>query len=116
MDLGSIAMEKGLLYETIVKTVNDDQTPNAAPIGIICKNKNEVAAYLHHGFKTVRNIKRNHRFIVNILKDLMVFVESTLGNLSDNYFEQYMNSFHIKDSCQLSEGLPSRRSRIFGRT
>ena len=44
-------MEKGLLYETIVTTVNDDQTPNAAPIGIICKNVNEVVAYLHHGLK-----------------------------------------------------------------
>ncbi len=98
MDLGSIGMEKGLLYETIVTTVNDDHTPNAAPIGIICKNNKEIVAYLHHGSKTVRNIKRNHSFIVNILKDPVVFVESTLGNLSNNYFEQYMNEFHIKDT------------------
>ena len=67
-------MEKGLLYETIVTTVNADQTPNAAPIGVICKNDNEVIIYLHHGSKTVRNIKRNHSFIVNILKDPMVFL------------------------------------------
>lgn len=98
MDLGSIGMEKGLLYETIVTTVNDDHTPNAAPIGVICKNNKEVVAYLHHGSKTVRNIKRNHSFSVNILKDSMVFVESTLGNLSDNYFEQYANEFYIKNT------------------
>lgn len=91
-------MEKGLLYETIVTTVNDDHTPNAAPIGVICKNNKEVVAYLHHGSKTVRNIKRNHSFSVNILKDSMVFVESTLGNLSDNYFEQYANEFYIKNT------------------
>jgi hypothetical protein len=91
-------MEKGLLYETIVTTVNDDHTPNAAPIGVICKNNKEVVAYLYHGSKTVRNIKRNHSFSVNILKDPMVFVESTLGNLSDNYFEQYANEFYIKNT------------------
>jgi hypothetical protein len=98
LDLGSIGMEKGLLYETIVTTVNDDHTPNAAPIGVICKNGKEVVVYLHHGSKTVRNIKRNHSFIVNILKDPMVFVESTLGNLSDNYFEKYLNEFYIKNT------------------
>ena len=98
LDLVSIGMEKGLLYETIVTTVNDDRTPNAAPIGIICKNNKEVVAYLHHGSKTVRNIKRNHNFIVNILKDPMVFVESTLGDLSNNYFEQYLNEFYIKNT------------------
>ena len=98
MDLVSIGMEKGLLYETIVTTVNEDRTPNAAPIGIICKNNKEVVAYLHHGSKTVRNIKRNHNFTVNILKDPMVFVESTLGDLSNNYFEQYLNEFYIKNT------------------
>ena len=74
-------MEKGLLYETIVTTVNEEQTPNPAPIGVICKNNKEVYSYLHHGSKTERNIKRNHSFSVNILKDPMVLVESTLGNL-----------------------------------
>lgn len=98
LDLISIGMERGLLYETIVTTVNDDRTPNAAPIGIICKNSKEVVAYLHHGSKTVRNIKRNHNFIVNILKDPMIFVESTLGDLSNNYFEQYLNEFYIKNT------------------
>ena len=62
------------------------------------KNNKEVVAYLYHGSKTVRNIKRNHSFSVNILKDPMVFVESTLGNLSDNYFEQYANEFYIKNT------------------
>lgn len=91
-------MEKGLLYETIVTTVNADHTANAAPIGVICKNDKEVVAYFHHGSKTVRNIKRNHNFIVNILKDPMAFVESTLGNLSNNYFEQYLNEFYIRNT------------------
>ncbi len=53
---------------------------------------------LHHGSRTVRNIKRNNSFIVNILKDPMVFVESTIGNLSNSYFENYNNEFYIKNT------------------
>jgi hypothetical protein len=98
LDLGSIGMEKGHLYETIVTSVNEDGTSNAAPIGVICKNKKEIVLYLHHGSRTVRNIKRNNSFIVNILKDPMVFVESTIDDLSNSYFENYKNEFYIKDT------------------
>ncbi len=98
LDLGSVGMEKGLLYETIVTSVNEDGTSNAAPIGVICKNKKEIVLHLHHGSRTVRNIKRNNSFIVNILKDPMVFVESTIGDLSNSYFENYKNEFYIKDT------------------
>ncbi|MBZ2165332.1 DUF447 family protein [Methanobacterium sp. VT] len=91
-------MKKGLLYETILTTRNDDGTPNAAPIGVICKDNKEVVLYLHQGSCTVHNIKKNQSFIVNILKDPMVFVESTMGDLSEKYFEQYENEFYIKNT------------------
>jgi len=91
-------MEKGLLYETVVTTVNKDRTANAAPIGVICKDREEIVVYLHNGSRTVLNIKRNHRFIVNILKDPMVFVESTLGDLPNKYFEIFKNEFYIKNT------------------
>lgn len=98
MDLESIGMEKGLLYETVVTTVNSNRTPNAAPIGVICKDTKEIVLYLHQGSTTVNNIKRNKKFIVNITKDPMIFVESTLGNLSRKYFKQYKEEFYIKNS------------------
>lgn len=98
MDLVSIGMEKGLLYETVVTTVNDDGTSNAAPIGVLCKDKDEIVVYLHQGSSTVKNIKRNNSFVVNILKDPMVFVESTLGDLPQNYFESHKNEFYIKNT------------------
>jgi hypothetical protein len=91
-------MEKGLLYETVVTTVNFDRTANAAPIGVICKDKNEVVLYLHHGSTTHKNIKNNGSFIVNLLKDPLIFVESTLGNLPNNCFETYKDEFYIKSS------------------
>lgn len=98
MDLSAIGMEKGLLYETVVTTVNEDGTSNAAPIGVICKDKKEVVIYLHHGSRTVSNIKRNHTFIVNIINDPMVFVESTIGNLPKNYFKHFKKEFYIRNT------------------
>ncbi|AEG17351.1 DUF447 domain-containing protein [Methanobacterium paludis] len=98
LDLGSVGMERGMLYETVVTTKNNDGVPNAAPIGVTCKDKNEIVLYLHQGSHTVKNIKAEGRFVVNILKDPIVFVESTLGNLSKDYFDQYWDDFYIKDS------------------
>ena len=95
-DLNSVGMEKGLLYETIVITKNTDGTPNAAPIGVTCKNKNEVVLYLFEGTHTLQNIKSDGRFIVNILKDPLIFVESTVGDLSPDYFKRHENDFYIK--------------------
>lgn len=98
MDLEDLGMKKGLLYETIVSTVSHDQKPNSAPIGIICKDKQEIVCYLHEGSTTVKNIKNNGIFVVNILKDPMVFVESTLGNLSNKNYAHHNHEFYIKST------------------
>jgi hypothetical protein len=96
LDLQSVGMEKGMLYETIITTVNSDNTPNAAPIGVICKDKHEIVVYLHHGSSTIKNIKKNHFFIVNLLKDPIIFVESTLGNPSPENFIEFQGNCSIK--------------------
>lgn len=98
LDLHSVGMQKGMLYETIITTTNPDKTPNAAPIGVICKDKNEIVIYLHEGSHTVKNIKNNSIFTVNILKDPMIFTESTLGNLSTDSFQEYKDNYAIRDS------------------
>lgn len=95
MDLEDIGMKKGLLYETIVSTVDGNNKPNAAPIGIICKDKTEVVCYLHQGSTTVKNIKETKSFVVNLLKDPMIFVESTLGNFPVEKYESYDDKFYI---------------------
>jgi len=97
-DLSTIGMEKGLLYETIITTKNSEGIPNAAPIGVTCKNNSEIVLYLFEGTHTFQNIKSNGNFIVNILKDPMVFVESTVGELSSDYFKSYKNGFYIKNT------------------
>ena len=98
MDIESLGMKKSLLYETVISTVNSDKTANAAPIGIICKDKNTVVCYLHRGSSTVQNIKTNKKFIVNIINDPMVFVESTIGNLPESCYATHEDEFYIKNS------------------
>lgn len=98
MDLQDIGMKKGLLYETVVTTVDNNKKPNAAPIGIICKDNMEVVCYLHQGSTTVKNIKDTKCFVVNVLKDPMIFVESTLGNLPHEKFSSYADDFYVKST------------------
>lgn len=98
MDLEDIGMKKGLLYETVVTTVDGNKKPNAAPIGIICKDKMEIVCYLHQGSTTVKNIKETKSFVVNVLKDPMIFVESTLGNLPDEKYEPYNDKFYVRST------------------
>lgn len=98
MDLISLGMEKGLLYETIVTTENEAGKPNAAPIGVICKDKMEIVLYLNHASHTRENIKLNKNFTVNITHDPLIFVNSTIDDLDSHYFEKYENNFYIKDA------------------
>lgn len=97
-DLESLGMKKGLLYETIITTQNGKGTPNAAPIGVICKNKNEIVLNLFEGTHTLENIKANSKFIVNLLKDPLVFVGCTTGDLSSDYFKKCGDDFYIKNT------------------
>lgn len=97
-DLESLGMKKGLLYETIITTQNGKGTPNAAPIGVICKNKNEIVLNLFEGTHTLENVKANSKFVVNLLKDPLVFVGCTMGDLSSDYFKKYGDDFYIKNT------------------
>ncbi|MGB9979975.1 DUF447 domain-containing protein [Methanobacterium sp.] len=97
-DLESLGMKRGLLYETIITTQNKNGTPNAAPIGVVCKNKNEIVLNLFEGTHTLENIKASSKFIVNILKDPLVFVGCTTEDLSYDYFKKHNNDFYIKNT------------------
>ena len=97
-DLESLGMKKGLLYETIITTQNGNGVPNAAPIGVICKNKNEIVLNLFEGTHTLENIKANSKFVVNILKDPLVFVGCTTGDISSDHFKKHGNDFYIKNT------------------
>lgn len=111
-NLSNIKMKRGLLYETIITTKNSDGTPNAAPIGVTCKNESQIVLYLFEGTHTLQNIKSNGRFIVNILKDPLIFTQSTLGELSIDYFKMHKNEFYIEKTDAFFSAILTKSKEI----
>ncbi|MEE0924434.1 MAG: DUF447 family protein, partial [Methanobrevibacter sp.] len=77
---------------------NGELVKNAAPIGVICKDSNHVVIHLDNCVHTHLNILENGELIVNITKDPLVFTYSTLGELDDEYFDEFKGFPMIKDS------------------
>lgn len=97
-NLDSLNMFKGQLYETIVTTQSNERIRNAAPIGVICKDPNHVVIHLDNCVHTHQNILENGELIVNITKDPLVFTYSTLGELDEQYFDEFNGFPLIKNS------------------
>ena len=97
-NLESLNMFKGQLYETIVTTQSNENVKNAAPIGVICKDSNHVVIHLDNCVHTHLNIMENGELIVNITKDPLIFTYSTLGELDEEYFDEFNAFPMIKDS------------------
>jgi uncharacterized protein len=121
LDLYSLNMEKGLLYETIVTTCNQEGTPNAAPIGVICKDQDTVVLRLNEGSRTVRNIQREKAFYVNLTRDPMLFFQATVDNPPFEEFKDENRGFSLEnaDGSFLAEVIQERqveREDSFGKS
>ncbi len=88
IDLALIGMEKGMQYETIITTRNDENLKNAAPIGVICSGPDTILNRIFKGSHTLDNIISQREFVVNITHDPELFTMSTLGNLPQDYFNE----------------------------
>ena len=88
IDLTKISMFKGQQYETIITTINDDGSLNAAPIGILCRGKDKVMCRIFKGSHTLENISSQKEFIVNICENPELFTWSLLDNLEKDDFSE----------------------------
>ena len=88
IDLTKIGMFKGQQYETIITTINDDGSLNAAPIGILCRGKDKVMCRIFKGSHTLENIISQKEFIVNICENPELFTWSLLDNLEKDDFSE----------------------------
>lgn len=86
IDLSQIGMRKGQQYETIITTCDNNRNLNAAPIGIICRDKNKVMCRIFKGSHTLENIISQREFVVNISHDPLLFTWSLLDNLLEDDF------------------------------
>lgn len=97
-DLNSIGIEKGQQYETIITTKNENGEGNAAPIGIICKEKDQIICRIFKGSLTLNNISIKREFTVNITNDPLLFTLSTIGNLPEEYFVENSEIAILKEA------------------
>jgi len=88
IDLSSVGMEKGQQYETIITTANKKGDKNAAPIGVICKDKDKIMCRIFKGSTTLDNIITQREFVVNITLNPILFSLATIGNISEDFFEK----------------------------
>ena len=86
IDLTLIGMEKGMQYETIITTTDDENIQNAAPIGVLCSGRDMILNRIFKGRHTLENIISQREFTVNITHDPELFTLSTIGNLPSDYF------------------------------
>ena len=71
----------------VIATTADPATgaPNAAPMGIICRN-DRIMMRLFHGTHTERNIRASGWVVANLTFDPMVYVQSAFGDLPEDAF------------------------------
>ncbi|WP_409199713.1 DUF447 domain-containing protein [Methanobrevibacter sp. DSM 116169] len=86
INLNDIGIEKGQKYEVILTTENKDKSYNAAPIGIMYKNKDEVICKIFKTSKTLKNIHNTGKFIVNITYDPILFTLATIDTIPQKYY------------------------------
>jgi hypothetical protein len=67
--------------------VSNTATPNAAPMGIICRN-GRIMMRLFHGTQTERNIRASGWVVANLTYDPMVYVQSAFGDLPEDAFQE----------------------------
>jgi uncharacterized protein len=92
--LTDLGFSKGIIAETIVTTYNKDETPNAAPMGVIMEDEERLVINLFNSSKTSHNIKSNRCAVVNLTSNIEVFYKTAFkgvnpdGKLPLEWFEK----------------------------
>ena len=85
IDLNKIGMHKGQQYEVIITTIDKDGNTNAAPFGLRVLENNEIFLRIFEVGNTIKYIKDNEEFIVNITTDPLMFTLATTNTIPDEY-------------------------------
>ncbi|OWT32557.1 hypothetical protein BGI41_07040 [Methanobrevibacter sp. 87.7] len=105
IDISLVGMEKGSQYETIITSLCDDGSKNAAPFGTIAYSKDELMFRIFKTSLTASNIYNRRKFIVNITNNAKIFTLSTIGKLPKEYFtddkEAILNNCDAYLKCEV---------------
>ena len=97
-DLEKIGINTQERYECIYTTIDENKNKNAAAIGFKYFGKDNVGCRIFEGSKTLENIQKTGRYVVNITQDPMIFTKSTIGGLADECFTDDEDIAILKDA------------------
>ncbi len=89
--LADLGFCNGAIYETIVSTFNQNKIPNAAPMGVIMQNEQQVALTIFNSSSTLKNIMASKVAVINLTSNIDVFYKSAIkdqnAELPQEWFE-----------------------------
>lgn len=85
IDLSRIGMNKGQQYETIITTIDKNGKSNAAPFGLRALDKDKIQLRIFEGGNSIRNIKENKKFVVNVSENPLMFTLSSIDTIPEEY-------------------------------
>lgn len=98
-NLQDLGFRDGMIGETIVSTCDSDGKPNAAPMGIVVKNPDQLLIRPYVSSLTYKNIKKTKTAVVNLTFDTQLFYVTAFkeaspdGKLSPELFEKSQTVF-----------------------
>ena len=93
-NLHDLGFRDGIIGETIVSTCDSDGIPNAAPMGIVIKNPNQLLIRPYVSSLTYKNIQKTKTAVVNLTFDPRLFYVTAFketnpdGKLPPDMFEK----------------------------
>jgi uncharacterized protein len=82
--LTDLGFSKGVVFEVIVTTNNENGTPNAAPMGAVMKNPQNLSLNLYNSSLTCYNLKANKCAVINLTDDIEAFYKTAFKEANPN--------------------------------
>ena len=96
--LDDINLEPGIIYETIVTTLNPDGRPNAAAIGVTRVEGDKLELTVFQGSNTFENLKTTDTFGINMLEtdQYALAIQAALKGWGDGEPEFELSEFEFQ--------------------
>ncbi|MGX8693376.1 MAG: DUF447 domain-containing protein [Methanobrevibacter sp.] len=96
--LEQIGIRTDARYECIYTTIDNEGNKNSAAIGLKYFGEDNIGCRIFDGSKTLENIQKNKRYVVNITQDPMIFTKSTIDKLPEEYYTDDADIAILKDA------------------
>ena len=85
-------------YECIYTTIDGEGNKNSAAIGLKYFGDDNIGCRIFEGSKTLENIQKTRKYVINITQDPLIFTKSTIDKLPDEYYTDDEDIAILKDA------------------